>query len=77
MVVVDDQYVSRSFFEIHAGTSKGYVLAVSLSGAEQAIALCLAHPVDPVIMDVMMKYRLDGLTCAKNIPHNSPGVKKS
>ena len=75
VVVVDDQYVSRSFFEIHVGMSKGYTLAASLSGAEQAIAFCLAHPVDLVIMDVMMKYGLDGLTCAKTIHHNNPDIR--
>ena len=75
VVVVDDQYVSRSFFEIQVQMSKGYELAASLSGAEQAIAFCMAHPVDLVIMDVMMKYGLDGLTCAKTIHHNNPGVK--
>ncbi len=35
----------------------------------------MAHPVDLVIMDIMMKYGLDGLTCAKTIHHNNPGVK--
>ncbi len=75
VVVVDDQYVSRSFFEIQVQMSKGYELAASLSGAEQAIAFCEAHPVDRVIMDVMMKYGLDGLTCAKAIRHNNAGVK--
>ena len=75
VVVVDDQYVARSFFEIHVGMSKGYTLAASLSGAEQAIAFCLAHPVDLVIMDVMMKYGLDGLTCAKTIHHNNPDIR--
>ena len=75
VVVVDDQYVSRSFFEIHVRMSKGYDLAASLSSAEQAIAFCLEHPVDLVIMDVMMKYGLDGLTCAKTIHHNNPEVK--
>ena len=34
VVVVDDQYVSRSFFEIHVRMSKGYDLAASLSSAE-------------------------------------------
>ncbi len=75
VVVADDQYVSRSFFEIQVRMSKGYDLAASLSGAEQAIAFCAAHPVDLVIMDVMMKYGLDGLTCAKAIRRNDPGVK--
>ena len=75
VVVVDDQYVSRSFFEIQVQMSKGYKLAAALSSAEQAIAFCAAHPVDLVIMDVMMKYGLDGLTCAKTIHHNQPGIK--
>jgi DNA-binding NarL/FixJ family response regulator len=75
VVVVDDQYVSRSFFEIQVQMSKGYALAASLSGAEQAIAFCDEHPVDLVIMDVMMKYGLDGLTCAKAIHHNNPNIK--
>ena len=75
VVVVDDQYMSRSFFEIQVQMSKGYRLAASLSSAEQAIAFCMAHPVDQVIMDVMMKYGLDGLTCAKAIRRNDPGVK--
>ncbi len=52
-----------------------YDLAASLSSAEQAIAFCMEHDVDLVIMDVMMKYGLDGLTCAKTIRRNNPGVK--
>ena len=75
VVVVDDQFVSRSFFEIQVEMSKDFGLAASLASAEQAIAFCLAHPVDLVIMDVMMKYGLDGLTCARTIRLNNPGVK--
>ena len=75
VVVVDDQYVSRSFFEIQVQMSKGYELAASLASAEQAIAFCMEQPVDLVIMDVMMKVGLDGLTCAKAIHHNNPDVK--
>ena len=62
VLVVDDQYVARSFFEIHVKMAKEYELVGSLSTAEQAVAYCLEHPVDLVIMDVMMKYGLDGLT---------------
>ncbi|MBQ1312036.1 MAG: response regulator transcription factor [Blautia sp.] len=75
VVVVDDQYVARSFFEIQVQMSRRYELVASLSGAEQAIAFCMANPVDLVIMDVMMKYGLDGLTCAKTIHLNNPRVK--
>lgn len=75
MLVVDDQYVARSFFEIHVGMAKKYELAASLSTAEQAVAWCMEHPVDLVIMDVMMKYGLDGLTCARTIKNNCPEVR--
>lgn len=75
VVVADDQYVSRSFFEIQVQMSRGYELAASLASAEQALAFCMAQPVDLVIMDVMMKAGLDGLTCAKAIHRNNPGVK--
>ena len=75
VLVVDDQYVARSFFEIHVKMAKEYELVGSLSAAEQAVAYCLEHPVDLVIMDVMMRVGLDGLTCAKTIHRNNPHVK--
>ena len=75
VLVVDDQYVARGFFEIHVEMSKRYQLAASLSSAEQAVNWCLEHPVDLVIMDVMMKYGLDGLTCAKMIKNNDRKIR--
>lgn len=75
VLVVDDQYVARSFFEIHVEMTKKYELAASLANAEQAVAWCMEHPVDLVIMDVMMKYGLDGLTCARTIKNNRPETK--
>ena len=75
VLVVDDQYISRSFFEIYVKTSRKYELAASLGSAESAVAWCAEHPVDLVIMDVMMKYGLDGLTCAKIIRNNNPEIK--
>ncbi len=75
VLVVDDQYVARSFFEIHVEMANKYELAASLANAEKAAAWCMEHPVDLVIMDVMMKYGLDGLTCARTIKNNHPGIK--
>ncbi len=75
VLVVDDQYVARSFFEIHVQMAKKYELVASLSSAEQAIAWCSEHPVDLVIMDVMMKRGLDGLTCARTIKQNNPKIR--
>lgn len=75
VLVVDDQYVARSFFEIHVEMARRYELAASLANAEQAVAWCMEHPVDLVIMDVMMKYGLDGLTCARTIKNNHPRIR--
>ena len=75
VLVVDDQYVARSFFEIHVEMATRYELVASLACAEQAITYCMEHPVDLVIMDVMMKYGLDGLTCARTIKNNHPTIR--
>ena len=75
VVVVDDQYLARSFFEMHVRMSERYELAASLANAEQAVAYCAARPADLVIMDVMMKYGLDGLSCACAIKANCPSVR--
>ncbi len=75
VLVVDDQYVARSFFEIHVDMAKRYTLVASLANAERAVDWCMEHPVDLVIMDVVMKYGLDGLTCARTIKNNHPEIK--
>ena len=72
---MDDQYLARGFFEGLVRMSERYVLAASLSGAEQAIAFCDEHPADLILMDVMMKHGLDGLTCARSIKASHPEVK--
>ena len=72
---MDDQYVARGFFEIHVKMARQYELVASLSSAEQAVSWCREHPVDLIIMDVMMKYGLDGLTCARTIKNDHPQVK--
>ncbi len=75
VLVVDDQYVARSFFEVHVGMMRRYELAASLPSAEEAVAWCMAHPVDLIIMDVVMKTGLDGLTCARSIKSTHPEIK--
>ena len=75
VMVVDDQYIARSFFELHVQMSRKYELVNSIGSAEKAIAWCAEHPVDLVIMDVMMRQGLDGLTCAGIIKQNNPDVK--
>ena len=75
VLVVDDQYVARSFFEMQVRMSKNYELVTSLASAEKAVDYCLKNPIDLVIMDVMMKYGLDGLTCAGIIKNNNKAIR--
>ena len=75
VVIADDQYVARGFFEMYVKMSADYEIAASLSTAEQAVNFCRNNPVDLVIMDVMMKQGLDGLTCAETIKNNNPSIR--
>ncbi|MBQ6117679.1 MAG: response regulator transcription factor, partial [Clostridia bacterium] len=75
VLVVDDFRISRSFFEMYVRSSSRYALAGSLSLAEEALPFCERHPVDMVIMDVMMRAGTDGLTAAARLKERFPGVK--
>lgn len=75
VVIADDQYVARGFFEMYIKTAANYELAASLATAEQAVNFCRTNPVDLVILDVMMKRGLDGLTCGEAIKRNDPRIR--
>ena len=70
VVIADDQYVARGFFEMYVKMSVDFELAASLATAEQAVEYCRKNQVELVIMDVVMKQGLDGLTCAEAIKNN-------
>lgn len=75
VLVVDDQNVARGFFEMHVNSSAGYTLAGSLPAAELAPEFCDTHPVDLVLMDVMMRYGTDGITAAALIKRRHPEIR--
>ncbi|SER01770.1 two-component system, NarL family, vancomycin resistance associated response regulator VraR [Lachnospiraceae bacterium NE2001] len=75
VVIADDEYVSRTLFEMLIKSSVTYELSASFSAAEQAVNYCRINQVDLVILDVMMKKGLDGLTCAETIKRNNPKIK--
>jgi DNA-binding NarL/FixJ family response regulator len=75
VVIADDEYVARTLFEMLIQSTVSYELAASFSTAEQAVNYCRYNPVDLVILDVMMKKGLDGLTCAETIKSNNPKIK--
>ncbi len=75
VVIADDQYVARGFFEMYVKMSVDFELAASFASAEQAVEYCCKNPVELVIMEVVMKQGLDGLTCAEAIKNNNRNIK--
>ena len=75
VLVVDDQYVARTFFEIHVEMARRYELAASLRTAREAVAYIDEHGADLLILDVMMQEGIDGLTAAGKIKCRRPEVK--
>ena len=75
VAVVDDQNISRSFFEMYVRSSKRYELIAALPSAEMAVDLVERQPVDLIIMDVLMRWGLDGLSAAEKIKKAHPEIK--
>ena len=75
VVVVDDFRISREYFEMHVKITKGFVLVNSLQTAQDAVTYCLMNDVDIVVMDVLMRTGIDGLTAAEMIKSAKPDIK--
>ena len=75
VVVADDYRISRTFFEMMVQSDARYTLAASFSSAQDAVDYCRHNPVDLVIMDVMMRVGVDGLTAARQIKALRPETK--
>mgnify|MGYP002624386285 CR=1 FL=1 len=75
VLVVDDQSIARGYFEMYIDTSTDYELIKSLPMADAAVLFCDRHPVDLILMDIMMQYGIDGLTAAEQIKKRHPEIK--
>ncbi len=75
VVVVDDQNISRGFFEMYVRASSDYELVAGLRTAQSATEYVEDHDVDLIIMDVMMQEGIDGLTAASQIKQKHPEIK--
>lgn len=75
VLVVDDQNISRGFFEMYVRASSDYELVAGLRTAQSAIDFVDKNEVDLLIMDVMMQEGIDGLTAATTIKQKHPGIK--
>ena len=75
VVVVDDQNISRGFFEMYVRASSDYELVAGLRTAQAAVEFVDDHEVDLLILDVMMQDGIDGLTAAGQIKKKHPEIK--
>ena len=75
VLVVDDHPITRQYFETTVASLPGYELAAALPTAEEAVAWCRFHQADLIILDVLMKTGMDGLTAAGIIKREHPDVK--
>lgn len=75
VVVVDDQNMARSFFELYVKAAANYELVAALPSADAAVEFVDRHEVDLILMDVMMRYGLDGLSAAEKIKQKNPEIK--
>jgi DNA-binding NarL/FixJ family response regulator len=75
VVVVDDQNISRGFFEMYVRASNRYELSASLRTAQEAVDYVDIHDTGLLILDVMMQEGIDGLTAAGLIKQKHPDLK--
>ena len=75
VLIVDDQSMSRHFFESFVAASDNYELAASLDTAKFADGYCAGGKVDLVIMDVVMNDGSNGLDAAARIKAAYPKTK--
>lgn len=75
VVVVDDQNISRGFFEMYVRAASGYELTAGLRSAQESLGFIEKNKPDLIIMDVMMQEGIDGLSAAAQIKQRHPEIK--
>lgn len=75
VAIADDFRISRSFFELYIGQTERYRLVKSFASAQDAVDWCLKNEVDLLILDVLMRSGIDGLTAAERLKAAKPGLR--
>lgn len=75
VMIVDDQFISRKFFEMYIEPSDRYEVAYSVESAAFADTYVLKNNIDLVIMDILMNDGTNGLRAAERIKKNSPDTR--
>ncbi len=75
VLLVEDDSVTRTLFELYIKNSSGYRLVESIESAYTAELYCMRNAVDLVLMDVCTGLGASGLEAAAKIKKNCPGIK--
>ncbi|MBQ5988690.1 MAG: response regulator transcription factor [Oscillospiraceae bacterium] len=75
VLIIDDQNIARGYFRMYVESSDKYELAGALSEAEKAVLFCDNGKADLVVMDIMMRSGIDGVTAAEQIKKRHPEIK--
>lgn len=75
VLVVDDFKMIREVFVHAVELAEGFELADALPSAAQAVEYCKTHPVDLILMDVLIPGETGGLDAAAQIKQISPRTK--
>lgn len=75
VMIVDDQVLSRRFFELIIDSCPDYKVVLSVESAFAADVYLLGTEVDLILMDVLMSDGSNGLDAAKEIKQKYPGIK--
>ncbi len=75
VMIVDDQFVARSLFEMYIRSTDRYELVQSVESASLADTLVGKVSVDLVLMDILMKDGSNGLEAAAKIKKAAPRIK--
>ena len=75
VLIVEDDPMARTLFEIYLKNSGKYQIAGSIESAAMAEVYCLTKQVDLIIMDVCTAFHASGLGAAEKIKKNHPKIK--
>ena len=75
VLIVEDDPMTRTLFEIYLKNSERYTIAGSIESASMAELYCLTRPVDLIIMDVCTALHASGLAAAEKIKKNHPKIR--
>ena len=76
VLIVEDDPMARTLFELYLKHSGRYELAAAIESASMAELYCLKNPVNLIIMDVCTALKASGLTAAAKIKNNSPDTDR-